>query len=192
MMMVLIPCEEKWITLDRAIRDWANGPDGIKEAELLIDTCRAFRDGIFDNTNRPRILLIDKATGRPLSPKGRDLWAYLSAMRDKIYVTEETMRDVALSCNRPLPSYCSDATKGATQPSRLPNASVAMINDELRLAYDRAEVAGEKPPNVKEVTAVVQLALRQKGFRAKKSQIEKLAEAEEFRRRRWPPGKRRR
>jgi len=62
-----------------------------------------------------------------------------------------------------------------------------MIIDELRSEYDRAEAAGEKPPNVREVSGPVQLALRQKGYWASRR-----AGAEEFARRRWPPGKRRR
>jgi hypothetical protein len=66
-----------------------------------------------------------------------------------------------------------------------------MIIEKLRSEYDRAEAAHEKPPNVKEVARAVQLVLRQNGYRASRRQIEKLAEAEEFKRRRWPPGKRR-
>jgi hypothetical protein len=66
-----------------------------------------------------------------------------------------------------------------------------MIVDEIRSEYNRADAAREKPPNVKEVPRAVQLVLRQKGYRASRLQIEKLAEDEEFKRRRWPPGKRR-
>jgi hypothetical protein len=73
--------------------------------------------------------------------------------------------------------------------NQLRPAPVPMIMDEIAFEYDRAAAAGEKPPNIKEVSRTVQLVLQQKGYRASRSQIEKLAEA--FRSRRWPPGKRR-
>jgi hypothetical protein len=66
-----------------------------------------------------------------------------------------------------------------------------MINEEITSEYHRADAAGEKPPNIKEVSKAVQPVLEQAGYRASRRQIEKLAEAEEFKRLRWPPGKRR-
>jgi hypothetical protein len=66
-----------------------------------------------------------------------------------------------------------------------------MINDELRSEYARATAEREKPPNVKEVSRAVQLVLLRKDYYASLRQIEKLAEAEEFKALRWPPGRKR-
>jgi hypothetical protein len=86
-----------------------------------------------------------------------------------ILLTNEALFDFARRHNLPLPSCRSDATKAASQPSRpieelnsgpMPGvrqpsreASVSRINEKLRSAYDRAEAAREKPPNVKEASA---------------------------------------
>jgi hypothetical protein len=199
----MIQCEEKWVSLHRALRFWANKlANGTKEADLLNDVCRALKNGLFDNsgapTNSPPFLLYEKVSGRLLSPIGpqSQLYLYLHTLWDDIYVSKQTLDDLAVCCNWSRPSCCCDATKDASQPSRppgpLPPAPVAMIIDELRSEYDRAEAACEKPPNVKEVARAVQLVLQQKGYRASRRQIEELAEAEEFARRRWPRGKKRR
>ena len=140
-------------------------------------------------------------------------------MGHRILVAKEAVLDFARRHELPPPSWWSDATKAASQlssrspeelkpapmavdtacsgltdvrqpsqpPGELRPAPVAMIIEKLRSEYDRAEAAGEKPPNVREVSGPVQLALRQKGYWASRR-----AGAEEFARRRWPPGKRRR
>jgi hypothetical protein len=64
-----------------------------------------------------------------------------------------------------------------------------MINEAIRCAYDAAEAARTKPPNVKELSAAVQPFLRQKGFSASGRHIQQLGDAEEFKLRRRPPGK---
>jgi hypothetical protein len=64
-----------------------------------------------------------------------------------------------------------------------------MIIEAIRCAYDAAEAARGKPPNIKELPAAVQPFLRQKGFSASGRHIGQLGDAEEFKMRRRPPGK---
>ena len=154
--------------------------------------CRALEEGRLDHCG---FLLIDRVSGAVLSPKDRQLWLYVRPLRDHIFVPKRAAHDIAIQCNRSPPSYCADATKGGSQPSRppeqLPPAPEAVIIAEIRSAYHRAKAAGDKPPNVKEVSPPVQLVLEQKGYRASRRQIEKLAETDEFKLLRWPAGKRR-
>jgi hypothetical protein len=86
-----------------------------------------------------------------------------------------------------------DASEGESQPSRsqvkLKTAPDRIIIEAIRCAYDAAEAAGTKPPNIKELPAAVQPLLQQKGFWASKLRIMQLGEAEEFKRRRRRPGK---
>jgi hypothetical protein len=196
--MIRVHCEENWRTVNRIIPDWANElGEGTREADLSSDMTLAFK-GLLDDggalTNRSGYFLFDKVQGRLLSPIDPQLWLYLRALADCIFLSKEAVNDLARRCKRSSPSWCSDVTKGASQPSRPQGqpapAPMAMIIEEIRSAYDRAEATGEKPPNVKEISPVVQHGLRQNGHRASRRQIEKLAEAEEFKCRRWPPGKR--
>jgi len=88
----------------------------------------------------------------------------------------------------------SDASEDEAQPSRSPGgfkllASTAMINEEIKSEYDDAQAEGRKPANIRELGDVVQLRLDRKGHSASKRRIQLLGEAEEFRRRRRPPGK---
>jgi hypothetical protein len=170
--MLLIDCEEKWLSLIRIVRYWADElADGTREADLWNDVCRAFNNGLLDDgragTNGPRFLLIDKVSGRVLSPKDPQLWRYLRPLGDCIFVSKEAVHDLALWCNKSPPSCC-DATKGASQPSRPPGQRappMAMITAEIRSEYDRAEAAGEKPPNIREISRAVRLVLQQKAYR---------------------------
>jgi hypothetical protein len=197
--MLRVHCEENWRILNRIIPDWANElGDGTREADLSSDVFLAFK-GLLDDggavTTRSGYFLFDKVQGRLLSPIDPQLWRYLRSLADCIFLSKEAVNDLARRCNRSPPSWCSDVTKGASQPSRplqeLARASEAMIIAEIRSEYDRAEAAGEKPANIKQVSGAVQFVLEQKGYRASRRQIEKLAEADEFKLRRWPPGKRR-
>jgi hypothetical protein len=185
MRMLRIACEE-WIRLDRLIRVCAN-ERGTTEADVLTDIARAFKDGRFDDGG---CVLIDNFGGRVLSTKDSQLWRCVNALRDRIFVSPA--HAVALRSNRS--SCCTDATKGGSLPSRpsqqLPPAPEAMIVGAIRSDYHRAQAAGEKPPNIKEVSKTVQLFLEQNRYRASRRQVEKLAEAEEFKLLRLPPGAR--
>jgi hypothetical protein len=118
----------------------------------------------------------------------------------------------------PPPSWWSDATKGGSELSRAPEelkpapgtawydrprdvsepsrspeelklAPDPIVIEAIRAAYDAAEKAGTKPPNIKELPAAVQPLLQQKGFSTSGRHIMRLGDAEEFKRRRRPPGK---
>jgi hypothetical protein len=183
-------------SLNHIIRVWsAERADGTTEADLWRDVCLAFHKGLFNDSgahiNGSRYLLID--TGRVLVPRGPHLWRFLRPLGDRIVLSKDAVHDLARWSNRAPPSWC-DVTKGVSQPRgrwrQLPPAPETMIKEEIRSAYHRAAGAGKKPPNVKEVTRPVQLSLEQKGRWASKRRIEKLADAEEFKCLRWPPGKR--
>jgi hypothetical protein len=64
-----------------------------------------------------------------------------------------------------------------------------IVIEAIKCAYDVAEAAREKPPNIKELPAAVQPFLRQKGFSASGRHIQQLGDAEEFKMRRRLPGK---
>jgi len=63
------------------------------------------------------------------------------------------------------------------------------IDEAIKAAYDAAEAAGSKPPNIKELPAVVLPILEAKGFHASGRFIMQLGGAEQHARRRWLPGK---
>src|SRR6516225_12324384 len=125
-------------SLNFIIRVWsAELADGTCEADLWRDVCLAFYKGLFNNggahTNGPPYLLVDKAKGRVLLPRGPHLWRFLRPLGDRIVLSKEAVHDLAQWCNRAPPSRCH-VTKGGSQPSRpseqLPPAPVRMIKEE--------------------------------------------------------------
>jgi hypothetical protein len=186
------------MTLNRLLLVWAAELDGTTGADLWRDVCLAFK-GLLDEggalTNGSHLLLIDKIRARVLCPKDPELWRYLRPLGDCIFLSQDAVKDLARRCKRLPPSCCFRASNGVSQPSRSSGQSapapIAMIVEEIRSAYDCAEVAGQKPPNIKELSRAVHLVLEQKNYRASRRQIEKLAETAEFKSRRSPPGKRR-
>jgi hypothetical protein len=195
--MARIVCEENWRSLNRTTRDWAHElAGGTTRAALFSAICLTLKGHLDNGGDGSRyVLIIDKGADRVLSPKDPLVWHYLAPLGDRIYVSKEAVNESARRCKMPPPSWCSDVTIGASSPSQpagqLSLASPAMITCELRSLYLRAQAENKKPPNVKEAAEAVQRALQQKGRWASKRQIQKLAEAEEFKCLRWPPGKRR-
>jgi hypothetical protein len=59
----------------------------------------------------------------------------------------------------------------------------------IKGAYDAADAAGRKPPNIKELSAEVRPMLEEMGYVASGRSIQRIGEAQEFKRRRRPPGK---
>jgi hypothetical protein len=125
--------------------------------------------------------LFDEPSGRRTDEEGRLLLA------------KEVVLDFARRHELPPPSWWSDATKRVRQPSRSPVelklAPRAIIIEASNSAYDAAEAADWKPPNIKELSAAVQSLLQQKGYRASGLYIQQIGKAEEFRHRRRLPGK---
>ena len=71
----------------------------------------------------------------------------------------------------------------------LKKAPTSAIHEAIRQAYSDAEIAGRKPPNIKELPDAVLPLLRAKGYRASGKRIMKLGRDPEHSRRRRPPGK---
>jgi hypothetical protein len=69
-------------------------------------------------------------------------------------------------------------------------ASHSVIREAIKDVYDKAQAAGNKPPNIKELPAAVLPLLNQKGHRASERLIMQLGEEPQFKRRRLPQGKR--
>jgi hypothetical protein len=81
-----------------------------------------------------------------------------------------------------------DMGREAESSSTLKAADVSRINATIKLEYDKAESANEKPPNLREIAPRVQKALRSQGLDASHHRIQELAGAEVFRKRRRRPG----
>jgi hypothetical protein len=75
------------------------------------------------------------------------------------------------------------STASMPEPKRAPEAK---IDEAIIDTYNKAEGAGNKPPNIKEIIAPVQEALRSQGFQASGRQIQERAAA--FKNRRRKPG----
>jgi hypothetical protein len=63
------------------------------------------------------------------------------------------------------------------------------IRAAIKAAYDAADAAGRKPPNIKELPAAVLPRLVEKGYHASGRLIQQVGDAQEFRLRRRRPGK---
>jgi hypothetical protein len=81
------------------------------------------------------------------------------------------------------------ATK-QTKLAELKPASKVIIKDAITTAYDDAEKAKAKPPNLNEVVKLVQSALKPLGYKASGPLIQRIASAEEFANRRLKVGER--
>jgi hypothetical protein len=114
-------------------------------------------------------------------------------MGKRILVAKEAVLDFARRHGVPPPSWWSDDSRGENQPSRSPgqlkDAPERIVIEAIRCAYDAAEDAGRKPPNIKELPAEAQPFLQQKGFYSSGRQIMRLGVREEFNGCRRLPGK---
>src|SRR5262249_15322793 len=106
----------------------------------------------------------------------------------RIFLARRAILAFARRHGVPPPSWCSDATKRKTQPSRsqvkLKPAPERIVIEAIRCVYDAAGDAGTKPPNIKELPAAVQPFLQQKGFYSSGRRIMQLGDREEFQSRR--------
>ena len=92
--------------------------------------------------------------------------------------------DGLLNDGREVPSLSRDRP---TTPELRP-APPAKINEAIAVVYDEAEVANEKPPNLKELVKPVQAKLAAKGFEASGRHIQELADHEIYKGRRRKRG----
>jgi hypothetical protein len=71
----------------------------------------------------------------------------------------------------------------------LPGASNSMIDEAISDVYSESERARQKPPNIKEIVLLVQAKLAAKGYAASGRQIQSLADADKYKKRRRKPGR---
>jgi hypothetical protein len=74
------------------------------------------------------------------------------------------------------------------QAEALTSASPGEIRNAIKTAYDVAEAARTKPPNIRQLANLVQLQLKSMGYAVSKTQIMKLGKEKEFECRRRRPG----
>jgi hypothetical protein len=125
--------------------------------------------------------------------EGRQLYGLFRMMAESILLSKEAGLEFARRHSLRPPLCWSEGTKRETQPSQsqvnLGLAPKRIIIEGIRWAYDTAEHEGRKPPNIKELPAAVRPFLQAGGFSASGREIQRLGEAEEFKKRRRPPGK---
>jgi hypothetical protein len=198
---------EQWLTLAQRVPAWANeladatrSPSQV-ERDLWQCLHQDATIGFFDhsgplrNGRRLGLGLIDD-NGRFRYVRGRLLGTVHFPFRKRghrIFLARKAHLALARRHGVPPFSGWPDASEGESQPSRSPGqlkpAPDWIIIEAIRCAYDAAEAAGTKPPNIKELPAAVQPLLQRKGFWASGRRIQELGDAEEFKRRRRLPGK---
>ena len=196
---------EQWLTLAQLVPAWANEcADASHSADQLerdLWQClyEDARIGFLDHSGprrngRRRGLCIIDDNGRFQYISGRLLGTVHFPFRrrgHRIFLARKA--HLALARRHWVPPFSGwpDASEGESQPSRsqLKEAPERIVIEAIRCAYDAAEAAGTKPPNIKELPAAVQPLLQQQGFSASGQRIQQLGEAEEFKRRRRLPGK---
>jgi len=109
----------------------------------------------------PLLNVVDWNKGAAVGPNGCQYWS--------IHVEFVTITD--------------SSTKSLRQAPR------SVIHKAIKAAYDNAEADGSKPPNIKELPAVVRPLLEAKGYNASGKLIMLLGSAEQHARRRRPPVK---
>jgi hypothetical protein len=204
----LLDRAEGWLRLARLVPAWANeladatsSPSAL-EGDLWHYLHEDVINGLLDdsgpliNGSRLGLRFIDSSS-RGVSVNGQLLFGKMHlpfrGIGQRILVAREAVLDFARRHGMPPPSWWSDASRGETQPSRsqvkLKPAPDRIVIEAIRCAYDTAETARTKPPNIKELPEAVQPVLQEKGFSASGRHIQKLGDADEFKRRRRLPGK---
>jgi hypothetical protein len=106
-----------------------------------------------------------------------------------IYWIEGTVdRYFSVSIKRTSIEAWLEIGREADSSPTLTRASESKINATIKVEYDKAKSANERPPNVKEIARRVQGILRLQRLNASLNRIQELAGAEEFRKLRWKPG----
>jgi hypothetical protein len=81
-----------------------------------------------------------------------------------------------------------DRRRAESQSNELVPASDFAIDEAISKAYDDANAARQKPPNLVEIVALVEAILASQGVRAGGTKIQKLARADKHKTRRLRPG----
>jgi hypothetical protein len=199
----LLDRAEGWLRLARLVPAWANeladatSSPRASEDDLWHYLHEDVINGLLDdsgpliNGSRLGLRFID-SSGRGVCVNGWLLFGKMHlpfrGMGQRILVAKEAVDDFARRHGVPPPSLGSDASRGENQPSRSPGqlkpAPQRIVIEAITCAYDAAEDAGRKPPNIKELPAAVQPFLQQKGFYSSGRRIMQLGDREEFQSRR--------
>jgi hypothetical protein len=104
---------------------------------------------------------------------------------------EAALRKLWSGFKEPVGRGAADEAPQGAEPlgATLKAAPDPEIHKSITTAYDSAEVASEKPPNLREIIEPVQGILSDLGYKASGSQIQKLAGAPQHQARRRLPGK---
>jgi hypothetical protein len=149
---------------------------------------------LFGNGSRLGLRVIGPG-GQFMYIEGWQLYVLFRTMERHILRSREALLEFARRHRHklPPPSWWSDATKDGSELSRAPEelkpAPDPIVIEAIRCAYDAAEKAGTKPPNIRELPAAVQPILQQQGYYSSGRHIMRLGDADEFKRRRRRPGK---
>jgi len=195
----LLDRAEGWLRLARLVPNWAkeladatSSPSSLEDDlwhYLHEDVINGLLDdsGPLINGSRLGLRFID-SSGRGVYVNGELLFRKMRLpfreMGQRILGAKEAVLDFARRHGVPPPSWWSDASNGESQPSRSPEqlkpAPDQIIIEAIRCAYDAAEDAGRKPPNIKELPPAVQPFLQQKGFYSSGRHIMQLGEEIDF------------
>lgn len=94
-----------------------------------------------------------------------------------------------VTSNSPASDVARATQAAASTIVLLKQAPRATVEEAIKAAYDVADAAGGKPPNIKELPAAVQPLLEQRGYGASAQFIQELGNAPAFKVRRRSPGK---
>jgi hypothetical protein len=94
-----------------------------------------------------------------------------------------------VTSNSPASDVARATQAAASTIVLLKQAPRATVEEAIKAAYDVADAAGDKPPNIKELPAAVQPLLEQRGYSASARSIQELGNAPTFKVRRRSPGK---
>jgi hypothetical protein len=194
---------ERWLTLAQLVPAWANElADASHSADQLerdLWQClyEDARIGFVDHSGprrngRRRGLCVIDDNGRFQYISGRLLGTVHFPFRrlgHRIFLARKAHLALARRHGVPPFSGWPDASEGESQPRQLKRAPERIIIEAIGCAYDAAEAAGTKPPNIKELPAAVQPLLQEKGFHSSGRHIMQLGDREEFKRRRPLPGR---
>jgi hypothetical protein len=91
--------------------------------------------------------------------------------------------------NSPVSDVARAMQAAGSPTTLLKQAPRATVQEAIKAAYDVADAAGGKPPNIKELSAAVQPLLEQRGYGASARFIQELGNDPAFKVRRRSPGK---
>ncbi|HEY5127434.1 MAG TPA: hypothetical protein VIJ35_09080 [Bradyrhizobium sp.] len=159
------------LSIPEALRELArarNDSDGRTAARELM---RALRDGaltLLDNNDRQAPDIVSKAL--------RFIRAFIDRTPAASVAFEGTYLDRVFVVRQEFERVFGlhSGVIASPEKSQFKAAPVALIHDEIKGAYDRAELAGEPAPNIKQLPKQVRPRLNKNGYDAADNQIMNL------------------